>query len=135
MQAFEIKTSRSDYPYLVIANGFKKAVEMLYQKGIYDSDIISVQQLESYKNDHIIHEWELTEREELKKEMRSEVQKTMPQWLPEPNNGAAGGSDRDVYLIRTSKGHYFMSSCIGGNNHYLVLDTLEQLPGLENEIK
>jgi hypothetical protein len=132
MQAFEIRTNRSDYPFLVIASGFKKAIEMLYQKGIYDTNIISVHQLEAYKSDHILHEWEQTARDELKKEVTSEALKGMPRWLPEPN-GAAGGSDRDIYLIRTSKGHYFTSSCIGGTNHYLVLDTLEQLPGLPKE--
>ena len=100
MKAFEIKTNRSDYPFLVIASGFKKAVEMLYQKGIYDSDIISVQQLEAYKNDHILHEWQIAEKERLKNEVTVELQKTMPRWLPEPN-GAAGGTDRDIYLIRT----------------------------------
>ena len=134
MQAFEIKTNKSDYPYLVIASGFKKAVEILYEKGIYDLNIISVQQLEPYKSDHILHEGELKTKDELKEQVRRELQNDMPRWLPEPN-GAAGGVDRDIYLIRTSKGHYFTSSCIGGNNHYLVLDTLEQLPGLlkENE--
>ena len=132
MQAFEIKTNKSDYPYLVIASGFKKAVEILYEKGIYDTNIISVQQLEPYKSDHILHEGELKTKDELKEQVRRELQKDMPRWMPEPN-GAAGGADRDIYLIRTSKGHYFTSSCIGGNNHYLVLDTLEQLPGLPKE--
>ena len=132
MQAFTIKTNKSDYPYLVIASGFKKAVEILYEKGIYDTNIISVQQLEPYKSDHILHEGELKTKDELKEQVRRELQKNMPKWMPEPD-GAAGGADRDIYLIRTSKGHYFTSSCIGGNNHYLVLDTLEQLPGLPKE--
>ena len=132
MQAFEIKTNKSDYPYLVIASGFKKAVEILYEKGIYDTNIISVQQLEPYKSDHILHEGELKTKDELKEQVRRELQKDMPRWMPEPN-GAAGGADRDIYLIRTSKGHYFTSSCIGGNNYYLVLDTLEQLPGLPKQ--
>lgn len=132
MQAFEIKTNKSDYPYLVIASGFKKAVEILYEKGIYDTNIISVQQLEPYKSDHILHEGELKTKDELKEQVRRELQETMPKWMPEPA-GAAGGADRDIYLIRTSKGHYFTSSCIGGNNHYLVLDTLEQLPGLPKQ--
>ena len=132
MQAFEIKTNKSDYPYLVIASGFKKAVEILYEKGIYDTNIISVQQLEPYKSDHILHEGELKTKDELKEQVRRELQEAMPKWMPEPN-GAAGGADRDIYLIRTSKGHYFTSSCIGGNNHYLMLDTLEQLPGLPKE--
>ena len=132
MQAFEIKTNKSDYPYLVIASGFKKAVEILYEKGIYDTNIISVQQLEPYKSDHILHEGELKTKDELKEQVRRELQEAMPKWMPEPD-GAAGGADRDIYLIRTSKGHYFTASCIGGNNHYLVLDTLEQLPGLPKE--
>lgn len=132
MQAFEIKTNKSDYPFLIIANGFKRAIEMLYQKGIYDTDIVSVQQLEAYKSDHILIEERLTSKEVLREEVRRELQKDMPKWMPEPN-GAAGGADRDIYLIRTAKGHYFTSSCIGGTNHYLVLDTLEQLPGLPKQ--
>ena len=132
MQAFEIKTNKSDYPFLIIANGFKRAIEMLYQKDIYDTDIVSVQQLEAYKSDHILIEERLTSKEVLREEVRRELQKDMPQWMPEPN-GAAGGTDRDLYLIRTSKGNYFTSKCIGGTNHYLVLDTLEQLPGLPME--
>jgi hypothetical protein len=129
MQAFEIKTNKSDYPFLIIANGFKRAIEMLYQKGIYDTDIVSVQQLETYKSDHILIEERLTAKEVLREEVRRELQKDMPRWMPEPN-GVVGGTDRDLYLIRTSKGNYFTSKCIGGTNHYLVLDTLEQLPGL-----
>ena len=132
MHAFTIKTNKSDYPFLVIADGFKSAVELLYQKGIYDTDIISVQQMEAVKSDHILIEEWLTDKQVLREEVRRELQKDMPRWLPEPN-GAAGGTDRDIYLIRTSKGHYFTSSCIGGNNHYLVLDTLEQLPGLPKQ--
>lgn len=132
MQAFTIKTNKSDYPFLVIADGFKRAVEVLYQKGIYDTDIVSVQQLETYKSDHILIEERLTAKETLREEVRRELQEAMPKWMPEPA-GAAGGADRDIYLIRTSKGYYFTSSCIGGNNHYLVLDTLEQLPGLPKQ--
>ena len=133
MQAFEIKTNKSDYPFLVIANGFKKAVEMLIQnKSMYDSDIINVRKLEAYKGDHVLIEERLTAKEVLREEVRRELQKDMPRWMPEPD-GAAGGTDRDIYLIRTSKGNYFTSKCIGGNNHYLVLDTLEQLPGLPKQ--
>ena len=131
MQAFEIKTNKSDYPFLVIADGFRKAMEILIQdKSLYESDIICVRQLkEAYKSDHILIEERLTAKETLREEVRCELQKDMPRWLPEPN-GVAGGTDRDIYLIRTSKGNYFTSKCIGGNNHYLMLDTLEQLPGL-----
>lgn len=132
MQAFTIKTNKSDYPFMVIAEGFKSAVEVLHQQGIYDTDIVSVQQMEAVKSDHILIEERLTDREVLREEVRRELQKDMPRWLPEPN-GAAGGADRDIYLVRTSKGHYFTSKSIGGNNHYLVLDTLEQLPGLPKQ--
>ncbi len=132
MQAFTIKTNKSDYPFLVIADGFRSAVEVLYQKGIYDTDIVSVQQMETVKSDHILIEELLISKELLREEVCRELQKDMPRWLPEPN-GAVVGADRDIYLIRRSKGHYFTSSCIGGTNHYLVLDTLEQLPGLPKE--
>ena len=132
MQAFEIKTTRSDYPYLVIADSFKKAVDILYKKGICDSNIISVQQLQSFKSDHILIEETITSKETIEKEVRRELKEKMPHWIPEPN-GAAGGSELNKYLIRSSKGHYFTSSCIGGTNYYLVLDSLEELPGLPNE--
>ena len=82
MQAFEIKTNKSDYPYLVIASGFKKAVEILYEKGIYDTNIISVQQLEPYKSDHILIEERLTAKDVLREEVRRELQKDMPRWMP-----------------------------------------------------
>lgn len=132
MQVFEIKTNRSDYPYIVIADGFKKAIEMLYDKGIYDSNIISVRQLEGYKSDHILLEERLTAKADIEKEVRSELAKTMPQWK-RMLNGAAGGGERDIYLIRSSRGHYFTSACIGGDNYYLELESLEQLPGLPKE--
>ncbi len=72
MQAFTIKTNKSDYPFLVIADGFKSAVEVLYQKGIYDTDIISVQQMETVKSSHILIEERLTDREVLREEVRRE---------------------------------------------------------------
>lgn len=61
MQAFTIKTSKSDYPFLVIADGFKNAIDTLFQKGIYDTDIISVQNMESFVSDHIIIEEPLSQ--------------------------------------------------------------------------
>ena len=132
MQVFEIMTTRSDYPYIVIADGFKEAIETLYDKGIYDYNIFSVRQLEDYKSDHILLEERLTAKADIEKEVRSELAKTMPQWK-RMLNGAAGGGDRDIYLIRSSKGHYFTSACIGGDNYYLELESLEQLPGLPKE--
>ena len=132
MKAFEIKTDRSDYPFLVIADSYKKAVDMLYGKGIYDSNIIRIEQLEAYKSDHILIEEKLTAKEEIEKEVRRELAQTMPHWKKMPN-GAAGGGDRDIYLIRSSEGHYFTSACIGGDNYYLELESLEQLPGITKE--
>ena len=132
MQAFEIKTDKSDYPFLVIADSYKKAVDILYDKGIYDCNIIRIEQSETYKSDHILLEERLTAKADIEKEVRSEPAKTMPQWKRMPN-GAAGGGDRDIYLIRSSRGHYFTSACIGGDNYYLKLESLEQLPGLPKE--
>ena len=132
MQVFEIKTSKSDYPFIVIADGFRKAICVLYDNGIYDSDIISVHLLDSYKSRQILLEEKLTAKAEIEKEVRRELSMTLPQWKQMPN-GAAGGDDIDKYLIRVSKGHYFTSPCIGGENYYLELDSLEQLPGLPKE--
>ena len=134
MKAFEIETKKSDYPYLVIAGGFGEAVEMMHMKGVYDTDIISVRQLEAYRDSYILHEGELKTREDIKDEVRQELQKAMPRWMPEPD-GIAGGGDRDLYLIRTAKGYYFTSSVLGGSSsdYFLNLDSLEQLPGLPKE--
>ena len=63
---------------------------------------------------------------------REEAMKGFPRWKPEPN-GVAGG-DKDMFLIRSSKGNYFTSSCIGGGNYYLELAELEKLPGLPKEV-
>ena len=131
MKVFEIKTSKSDYPFLVIAEGFGDAVDILRCKDIHDNDITSVTKL-CYDSNHILIEERLTLMKDLRKEVRRELQRDMPRWMPEPD-GVAGGTDRDLYLIQTSKGHYFTSKSIGGNNHYLVLEALEQLPGLPKE--
>ena len=132
MKAFEIKTDKSDYPFLVIANGFKEAVEVLNKKGIYDCNIISIYQLEAYKSDHILLEEVLTSEEQIEKEVKHKLEKTMPHWK-RMLNGAAGGGDRDIYLIRSSKGYYFTSASIGGDNYYLDLESLEQLPGIQEK--
>lgn len=135
MQVFEIKTNKSDYPYIVIADGFKKAVEILYDKGIYDSNIISVNYKENYKSDHILIEECLTSKSEIEKKVRRELQDAMPHWKS-MINGIAGCVDRELYLVRTSRGHYFTSKCIGGfsgDSYYLELDSLEQLSGLPKD--
>lgn len=131
MKAFEIKTNRSDYPFLVIADSYKKAVDMLYDKGIYDSNIIRIEQLEGYKSDHILLEERLTAKADIEREVRSELAKTMPHW--KRMHGAAGGGNRDIYLIRSSRSHYFTSACICSGYWYLELESLEQLPGITKE--
>lgn len=54
MKAFEIRTSESDYPFLVIANGYKEALEIIHKNGIYDLNIISIKLLDFYKDNHIL---------------------------------------------------------------------------------
>jgi hypothetical protein len=57
MRAFEIRTKRSDYPFLIIASSYKNAIDILRStKEIYDIDIIMIQQLDDYKNGHIFIE-------------------------------------------------------------------------------
>lgn len=67
----------------------------------------------------------------IRHEVRSEIFGSLPHWQKEPD-GAAGG-ERECYLIRTARGYYFTSKCIGGPNHYLKLEDLEKLPGLPKE--
>ena len=132
MTVFEIKTNTSDYPFLVIADSFGKAIEQLKVKKIFEGDIISVNRLEVYHSNHILIEDVLIAREEIEKEVRRELSQTMPRWKKISNGAAGGGGDRDVYLIRSSKGYYFTSSSIAGDDtFYIELESLENLPGLE----
>lgn len=135
MRVFEIRTTKSDYPFLVVAEGFKQAVDILQrEKQVYDGDITNVQQLDAYKGSHILLEPELTAHDIVEQEVRRELAEKMPHWQRMPN-GAAGGGDRECFLIRSSAGHYFTSACIGGDGYYLNMDDLEQLPGItENEV-
>jgi len=131
MMVFEIKTTKSDYPFLVLADGFMEAVGILErERNVWDGDIISVQQLDAYKSDHILVRDLILAEERLEEKVRRELEPKLPHWRQMPN-GAAGG-DREHYLIRSSKGHYFMASCIGGTGYYLDMDDLEQLPGIVN---
>ena len=131
MMVFEIKTTKSDYPFMVIADGFMEAVGILErERNVWDGDIISVQQLDAYKSDHILVRDLILAEERLEEKVRRELEPKLPHWRQMPN-GAAGG-DRERYLIRSSKGHYFTASCIGGNGYYLDMDDLEQLPGIVN---
>lgn len=133
MRVFEIRTTKSDYPYLVVAEGFKQAVDILQrEKQVYDGDIENVKRLDAYDSNHILLEPQLTARDAVEQEVRRELAGKLPHWQRMPN-GAAGG-DRECYLIRSSRGHYFTSKCVGGDGYYLDMDSLEQLPGItENE--
>lgn len=131
MRAFEITTTTSDYPFLVLAEGFMEAVGILQrQKNVWDGDIINVRLLDTYNSDQILVKDLIIAEERLEEKVRRELEPKLPHWQQMPN-GAAGG-DRERYLIRSSKGHYFTASCIGGNGYYLDMDDQEQLPGIVN---
>ena len=133
MMVFEIKTKKSDYPFLVLADSFTEAVEILQrEKNVWDGDIISVRYVDAYKGDHILVKELILAKDRLEEKVRRELEPTLPHWQKMPN-GAAGGGDRDRYLIRSSRGHYFTSTCIGGDGYYLNMDDLEQLPGIERK--
>lgn len=129
MMAFEIKTKKSDHPFLVLAKGFMEAVGILQrEKNIWD-DIIFVQQLDAYKSSHILVEDLIHSEEQLEEKVRRELAPKLPHWQKMPN-GVAGG-DRHCFLVRLSQGNYFTSSTIGGDDgYYLNMDDLEQLPGI-----
>lgn len=127
MKAFEITTTTSDYPFLVLAEGFMEAVGILQrQKNVWDGDIINVRLLDAYNSNQI-----LVDKESLEEEVRHELQEKMPKWKPEPNGIAGDSHGNDLYLIRASRGYYFTAPCVGsGANYYLELESLEQLAGL-----
>ena len=126
MNVYEIKTNSSDYPFLIIAKGYAKAVELLCANGITDSSIKSIVQLSAYKSGNILIEEQLVSKQEIKKKVYSELQNEMPHWN-KMTNGAMGGGDREHFLIRSSKGHYFTSRSVGPDEVYLDLDKLENL--------
>ena len=131
MRAFEVTTTKSDYPFLVLAEGFMEAVGILQrQKSVWDDDIINVRLLDAYNSNQILVKDLIIAKESLEEKVRCELEPKLPHWQQMPN-GAAGG-DRKRYLIRSSKGHYFTSACIGGQGYYLDMDELEQLPGIVN---
>ena len=71
-------------------------------------------------------------RKQIEHDIRREILHEMPHW--QRMAGAAGGCDRDIYLIRSSEGHYFTSSSVGPNDVYLKLTDLEKLPGIPRKI-
>lgn len=133
MIVFEIKTRMSDYPFLVLADGFMDAVEIfLRAKNALESDIISIWQLDKYKSNHILVKDLILAEERLEEKVRRELEPKLPHWQKMPK-GATGGCEREIFLVRSSQGHYFTSSTIGGEGYYLDMDDLEQLPGLSNK--
>ena len=135
MMAFEIKTTKSDYPFLVLADGFIAAVEILQrEKNVCDYDIVSVRQLDAYKSGHILVKDLILAEEQLEEKVRRELEPKLPHWQKMPN-GAAGCIDRHCFLVRSSRGHYFTSSAVGGDGYFLNMDDLEQLPGLPDNQK
>lgn len=126
MRAFEITTTKSGSPFLVLAEGFMEAVGILQrQKNVRDDDIINVRLLDTYNSDKI-----LMDKESLEEKVRHELLEKMPKWKPEPNGVSGCADGNDLYLIRSARGYYFTSPCIGGANYYLELESLEQLAGL-----
>jgi hypothetical protein len=132
MEVFEINTTQSNYPFIVLAEGILSAIGVLQRKkNVRNGDIISVQRIDTSDSDHVLVEDLIYAEERLKEKVRRELEPKLPHWQKMPD-GAAGGGDRKCFLIRSSKGNYFTSSCIGGECYYLNLDDLEQLPGIIN---
>lgn len=131
MRAFEVTTTTSDYPFLVLAEGFMEAVGILQrQKNVWDGDIINVRLLDAYNSNQILVKDLIIAKESLEEEVRHELQEKMPKWKPEPNGIAGGNHGNDLYLIRAARSYYFTAPCVGGANYYLELESLEQLAGL-----
>ena len=131
MRAFEITTTKSDYPFLVLAEGFMEAVGILQrQKNVWDGDIINVRLLDTYNSDQILVKDLIIAKESLEEEVRHELLEKMPKWKPEPTVASGSAHGNDLYLIRSARGYYFTSPCVGGANYYLELESLEQLAGL-----
>ena len=134
--AFEIKTTKSDYPFLVLADGIIEAIEIAQrEKKMYDGNIISVQQLDAYNTGHILVKDLILAEERLEEKVHRELEAKMPRWKKRPNGAAGGDNFPPCFLVRSSKGHYFTSSTIGGDGYYLDMDSLEQLPGIAKDEK
>ena len=132
MEVFEINTTQSDYPFIVLAEGILSAIGVLQrEKNVWNGDIISVRRIDTSDSDHVLVEDLIYAEDRLEEKVRRELEPKLPHWQKMPD-GAAGGGDRECFLIRSSKGNYFTSSCIGGEGYYLNLDDLEQLPGIIN---
>lgn len=54
MRAYRITTTKSDYPYLIIANNIVSAIDLFIAKIHSEIDIVSITPLNEYTLDHII---------------------------------------------------------------------------------
>ena len=100
MRAFEIATTTSDYPFLVLAEGFMEAVGILQrQKNVWDGDIINVRLLEAYNSDQILVKDLVIAKESLEEKVRHELQEKMPKWKPEPNGIAGDNHGNALYKV------------------------------------
>lgn len=55
MRAYRITTTKSDYPYLVIANNITSAVDLFIRNTTAcELDIVSITPFNEYSSDHII---------------------------------------------------------------------------------
>lgn len=71
---------------------------------------------------------------EVELNLRAQLTEDMPRWR-HMGGGAAGGGDRDTYLVRSFYGSYSLSTCIAGGDDYILLEELEKLPGLPKSKK
>lgn len=55
MRAYRITTTKSDYPYLIIANNIVSAIDLFVDKtSISELDIVNITPFNEYSSDHII---------------------------------------------------------------------------------
>lgn len=54
MRAYRITTTKSDNPYLVIANNITSAIDLFITKHHSELDIVSITPFNEYSSDHII---------------------------------------------------------------------------------
>lgn len=66
---------------------------------------------------------------EVELNLRAQLTEDMPRWR-HMGGGAAGGGDREIYLVRSYYGSYSLSKSITDGNDYILLEELEKLPGL-----
>ena len=126
---FKVKTNKSEYPYLIVADNFKDALEILKTQDVYDDNIIGIEQLNEYKKNHILIANTITDKEKLTTQIKKELTQTLPHWK-KMGNGLQGNNINDILLVRLSRNNYIITSAVTKNDTYIELNTLEQLPGL-----